>query len=93
MAKRVIKYGTLFSSDGEIVFRVSDGKVNKSRSGWVYDQMPTRVDVDEWRKKYPGEDVDAGHDVLDFGLWFDETYYPPDPGFRKEWKKECSKEK
>ena len=79
------KYGTLFSSNGEIVFRVSDGKVVQSKSDWTEDPMPTRVNVDEWAETYPGEDVAAGHDILDFGLWFDETYFPPSAEFRKEW--------
>lgn len=79
------KYGTLFSSNGEIVFRVSDGKIVKSKSDWTEEHMPTRVDVREWRRRYPGEDVAAGHDILDFGLWFDETYFPPEAEFRKEW--------
>lgn len=81
----MIKYGTLDSSNGEITFRVSDGKVIKSRSDWIMEPMPTRVDVEEWAKTYPGEDVSVGHDILDFGLWFDETYYPPCADFRKEW--------
>ena len=81
------RYGTLFSSNGEIVFRVSNGKVVQSKSDWIEEPMPTRVDVDEWAKAYPGEDVSVGHDIQDFGLWFDETYYPPCEGFRKEWSK------
>lgn len=98
------RYGTLFSSNGEIVFRVSDGWVIKSRSDWKKDpgykfDMPTRVDIDEWRSHYPGEDVTTGHDILDFGLWFDETYFPPDADFREEYEKnkkgdsDCPKEK
>lgn len=79
------RYGTLFSSNGEIVFRIPDGKVIKSRSDWTSEPMPTRVDVAEWQRTYPGEDVSAGHDILDFGLWFDETYFPPEAEFRKEW--------
>ena len=33
-----------------------------------YDNI-TRLDADEWRAFYPGEDISAGHDILDFGSW------------------------
>ena len=76
-------YGTLFSSNGEVTFSVPGGRVVKSRSDWIGGPMPTRVDVDEWQRRYPGEDVTVGHDILDFGLWFCDTYYPPCESRRK----------
>ena len=32
--------------------------------------MPFKVDVDEWRLRYPGEDIEGEHDILDFGFWY-----------------------
>ena len=78
-------FGKLFSSNGTVVFRVSDGAVDRTLSEWDGDGLPARVDVKEWHSRYPGEDVAAGHDILDFGLWFGSVYFPPDAEFRKEW--------
>jgi hypothetical protein len=38
------------------------------KPGDGYDNI-TRLDADEWRSFYPGEDISAGHDILDFGSW------------------------
>lgn len=53
-----------------------------------YDDI-TRLDVDEWRAFYPGEDVSGPHDVLDFGSW-DEAgrYVPAEADWREDFRRE-----
>jgi len=33
-------------------------------------EYPTRIDIEEWKRRYPGEDISGLHDVLDFGYWY-----------------------
>lgn len=42
-----------------------------------------RVDVDEYRRAYPDEEVDTV-DILDIGYWLtDGRYEPPEPDYRR----------
>lgn len=42
-----------------------------------YDDI-ARLDVDEWRKAYPGAKLEgATHDILDFGFWNTAGAYEP----------------
>ena len=62
----------LRSSHGHIAFDTGSGFV--SAEGTELDPdfgpVPFKVDVDEWRLRYPGESLDGEHDVLDFGYWY-----------------------
>ena len=66
---------------GELICDATTGNVIEYRHGgdWEkpgdgYDNI-TRLDPDEWRAFYPGEDIAAGHDILDFGSWDAEGRY------------------
>lgn len=66
-------------------------------TGWLTDSdwaagqeqyLPTRLDVFEWRRKYPGERIVGEHDILDFGMWMQNgEYEPPEEEWRKEFRK------
>jgi hypothetical protein len=57
------------------------------KTGDGYDKI-TRLDADEWRNYYLGEDISAGHDILDFGSWDAEgTYVGPEMDWREEFAK------
>lgn len=51
---------------------------------------PFKVDIDEWRLRYPGEEVEGEHDILDFGFWYyddrarkrNAKYEPPSESWR-----------
>jgi hypothetical protein len=51
---------------GNILSYERGGDYEKPGDG--YDNI-TRLDADEWRATYPGQDISAGHDILDFGSW------------------------
>lgn len=52
------------------------------KEGDGYDNI-TRLDVDEWRRTYPGGDISAGHDIIDFGSWdTDGVYCAPEWDWR-----------
>lgn len=60
---------------GDLICDVATGNVVEYQRGgdWEkegdgYDNI-TRLDADEWRATYPGGDISAGHDILDFGSW------------------------
>ena len=54
------------------------------KPGDGYDNI-TRLDVDEWRAYWPGGDLFAGHDILDFGSWdTDGVYVGPEIDWREE---------
>jgi hypothetical protein len=57
-----------------IFFRAARLNLCAIRDG--YDNI-TRLDADEWRAFYPGEDISAGHDILDFGSWDTNGHYEP----------------
>lgn len=68
-----MRIGTMTSSNGEVDFNADTGYVLEVRSAnakyenYLFDIV--RVDVDEWNREYPGEDIANYHDVLDFGTW------------------------
>ena len=69
----------LRSSHGHIAFDTGSGFV--SAEGTELDSdfgpVPFKVDVDEWRLRYPGESLDGEHDVLDFGYWYRTIHTEP----------------
>ena len=74
---------TLMSSHGKIEFNIVTGKVIDLR---YTEKVPTRIDVDEWRKRYPGEELlPVQHDILDFGMWFDDRHHDYD-GPSEDWR-------
>lgn len=80
-------WGSLFCdlATGLVVRYERGGEWNKPGDG--YDDI-TRLDVDEWRSYYPGEDPAGPHDILDFGSW-DEggRYVPAEADWREEFRK------
>lgn len=57
------------------------------KPGDGYDNI-TRLDADEWRRFYPGENITLGHDILDFGSWdTDGRYVGPETDWREEYAK------
>ena len=70
---------TLMSTHGEIDFNIVTGEVTDLRIAEYMERIPKTIDVDEWRNRYPGETLLAEqHDILDFGMWFeDDTYDGP----------------
>jgi len=86
----------LRSSWGRLVCDSATGQVRPNES--VYADDPNNeqgdfplcaivsVDVGEWRKTYPGEDIEGEHDILDFGLTF-QVGSPPDSDWRKEFRR------
>ena len=65
----------LMSSNGTVTFDVSTGEVLETEGyGWDEDAQYIAsietVDVDEWRRRYPGEDIAGQLDILDFGYWY-----------------------
>lgn len=76
-----------FSSYGELVFDADTGRVIPGDTTLDADfgEIPVRVDVEEWRRRYPGEDIEHGNDILDPGYWFaDGRYEPPCESWREE---------
>lgn len=69
-------WGTLVCDavTGNVVRYDRGGDWEKPGDG--YDNI-TRLDADEWRAFYPGEDISAGHDILDFGSWDTNGHYEP----------------
>jgi len=78
----------LFSSCGEIVFDTLTGEVIQKLTKYDDVNLIVWVNIVEWKQRYPGEDVAAGHDILDFGLWYIDKedlttgYDPP----REDWR-------
>lgn len=82
---------TLMSSHGEVKFDRRSGVVLEVVH---YDpghkenlQEYKRVDLEEWRARYPGREMGPELDILDMGLWYNEaggveTYEPP----AEEWR-------
>lgn len=66
---------------------------DRENSAWEkpgdgYDNI-TRLDADEWRTFYPGEDISAGHDILDFGSWDSSgVYVGPEMDWRESFRRE-----
>ena len=75
-----------FSSYGELVFVADTGRVIPGYTTLDADfgEIPVRVDVEEWGRRYPGEDIEHGNDILDLGYWFaDGCYEPPCESWRE----------
>lgn len=95
------KLGRLSSSFGEVVFDPLTGVVRLPESS--YDNggfVIVCVDVEEWRREYPGHSVTDGvHDILDFGVYWvrftgphkkaETGYDPPCEAFRREYGELC----
>jgi hypothetical protein len=85
-----VKTAKLFSSCGVVVFDPLTGRVMPELTSYDDENLIVWVNVVEWRRRYPGEDVAAGHDILDFGLWYlnkkDLTtgYDPPCESWRQD---------
>lgn len=76
-----------YSSYGTLVFDADTGDVFPEQVSLDPDfgEIPARVNVAEWQRRYPGEDICLGNDILDYGYWMaDGTYVPP----AEEWRKE-----
>ena len=75
---------TLTGSEGEVHFN-NDGTRLVDEDNTDYSETMA-LDLDEWRKAYPGETpTDQTHDILDFG-WYDNNHkhYEPDYQWRKD---------
>lgn len=94
-----VVYGQMFSSCGRVLFDTVTGEVvscslETGKRAYKGGHLPVRVDVDEWRRRYPGEDIAAGHDILDFGYWMKNgEYEPPCEDWRKDRERMIEKEK
>lgn len=85
-----MKEGKLCSSHGTITFNAETGRVLCSNLDRDFGKKPVRIDVEEWKKRYPLEHhlLAEEHDVLDFGMWFrDDSYEPPEESWRLEREK------
>jgi len=82
------KTGVLLSTHGEVTFDAGTGEVLQVEPYKSGDELDiVRVDVEEWKRTYPGEEVAAWHDILDFGTWSrDGRYAGPDPEWRREYR-------
>ena len=81
----------LRSSHGSIVFDTQSGFVKSEETdlGPEFGPAPYKIDVDEWRLRYPGESMEGEHDVLDFGYWYHKgrsssVYEPPCEDWRRD---------
>ena len=79
----------VFASSGEVITYRSETDTCGGPCEGSYAEI-ARLDVDEWRAAYPGEDVTSGtHDILDFGYWSrDGVYEPPAYDWREDFAKE-----
>ena len=97
---RLIKAAFLCSSLGHIGFDVATGKVLPGMSEFD-GELPEEIDVAEWARRYPGEELKPGdaHDILDFGFWLrakpgeERRYEPPCEDWRKEREEMIAEEK
>lgn len=89
--KRSDEMAVAQGSHGYIVFDPDTGLVEPDWStywpdedGHSYEDILV-IDVKEWRKTYPNDDIKGGTDILDLGYWlFDGAYEPPEHSWRKE---------
>lgn len=94
-----MKTAALFSSHGKIEFDVDSGFVTATELDRAFTGRPYKIDVDEWRLRYPGEDMEGEHDILDFGFWLrakpgeEQRYEPPCEDWRKEREEMIAEEK
>ncbi|MFA7254342.1 MAG: hypothetical protein WC107_07405 [Patescibacteria group bacterium] len=85
-----MKEFTLRSSHGTITADADTGVVSyTSLSDEWSDELPAKIDVEEWRNHYFGETLQGEHDVLDFGYWYTDektgelAYSGPDEEWRE----------
>lgn len=60
------------AATGNVVEYQRGGDWEKEGDG--YDSI-VRLDVDEWVDYWPGGNLFAGHDILDFGSWDSDGHY------------------
>ena len=68
---------SLQSTYGSLSFDTETGRVLSCSLDRAFGAKPDKIDVAEWRKRYPGEDMEGSHDVLDFGYWMRSGKYEP----------------
>lgn len=57
-------------------------------SDWPEEHWPAVIDVAEYRRTYPGEDVTGGVDILDVGYWMrNGEYDEPEQDFRADYQR------
>ncbi|VGO15111.1 hypothetical protein PDESU_03691 [Pontiella desulfatans] len=78
---------TVCGTHGELTVRLADGNVIGRSPEEAYLGAVVRVDVDEWQRAYPAEQLKPGssHDILDFGSWDEHGLYE-EPAY--SWRKE-----
>lgn len=84
-----MKTFTLISTHGSIVAKATNGEVVHTHLSREWPSpTPVKIDVKEWRKRYPGEKITGEHDILDFGYWVpgtpDLVYEPPCEDWRTD---------
>ena len=92
-----MRTATLCSTYGKVEFDIDSGFVTAAELDREFTGRPYKIDVDEWRLRYPGEDMGGEHDILDFGYWYRRrpkaedgrrhqvaVYEPPCEDWRKE---------
>ena len=100
------KTASLIGSYGKVEFDIESGFVKSVELDRDFGCKPYKIDVDEWRLRYPGEDMEGEHDVLDFGYWCHKrakgedgrrhqvaVYEPPCEDWRKEREEMIAQEK
>jgi hypothetical protein len=86
---------TICGTHGELTVRLNDGVVIERNPEDAYREEVVRADVNEWRRTYSDERLQAGssHDILDFGTWNPQgSYEGPELSWREE-RAELVKEK
>jgi hypothetical protein len=61
---------TAVSTHGTITFDSETGRVLDNELDPDFGAFPTWFDVFEWKRRYPGENIEGSHDILDFGYLF-----------------------
>lgn len=81
-----MSYFLLRSSHGIIRVSADVGLVTAKHLSSAWEgAYPAKIDVEEWHKRYPNEDICqfGEHDILDFGYWMsDGAYEPPCENWR-----------
>lgn len=84
----------LMSTYGTVVFSTSGGAVTGCHLVHGFGRKPVKIDVAEWRRRYPGEPMEGDHDILDFGYWVrNGTYEAPCEEWREDREKRIRAEK
>lgn len=68
---------TVCGTHGELTVRLDDGVVIGRSPEEAYLGAVVRLDIEEWRRAYPAEELKPGssHDILDFGGWDEHGLY------------------